>query len=266
LSANVRHSSESAEHYSPPGFVDAGRKVMGGIDLDPATSGAANETVRAKAIFTAASNGYSRPWWGRVWLNPPGGICDALGVSVVRDKERKRWTCDDPTCLDGHVHADVRSAQKRWWFKLAEEWIAGRVSQAVYVLFSLELLQVAQRDRPAHLPHPLQFPIAVPDKRIAYDRVAEGVRVSSSAPPHASAFVYLPPSSGDAIAGFARVFRRFGHVVPLLDVAGIEACRDHLARRTEPRSDSDVATGATLRASSAPQQTKQQGLFTGSTP
>jgi len=44
---------------------------MGGIDLDPASSDFAQQTVKAGAYFTAETNSLDKPWHGRVWLNPP---------------------------------------------------------------------------------------------------------------------------------------------------------------------------------------------------
>jgi hypothetical protein len=60
------------EWFTPAEYVELAREVMGGIDLDPASHAIAQEaTVRAGAFFTAADNGLERPWFGRVWLNPP---------------------------------------------------------------------------------------------------------------------------------------------------------------------------------------------------
>ena len=40
------------EWYTPAGVVEGAREVMGRIDLDPASTAKANETVQAKAIYT----------------------------------------------------------------------------------------------------------------------------------------------------------------------------------------------------------------------
>ncbi len=55
----------------PVRYIEAASRVLGEIDLDPASSVVAQKTVQAKRYFTAADDGLSKVWSGRVWLNPP---------------------------------------------------------------------------------------------------------------------------------------------------------------------------------------------------
>jgi phage N-6-adenine-methyltransferase len=59
------------EWHTPDEYLELARKVLGEIDLDPATHAAAQKRVRAKKFFTEKDDGLRQEWHGRVWLNPP---------------------------------------------------------------------------------------------------------------------------------------------------------------------------------------------------
>ena len=72
LSAEMMLSRSSpVEVWTPAPIIEAARVIMGGIDLDPASCAAANDTVRATRYLAAVDDGLSVPWAGRVWCNPP---------------------------------------------------------------------------------------------------------------------------------------------------------------------------------------------------
>lgn len=210
--AGAQHSSESVEHYTPREFVEAEWRVMGGVDFDPFSCAAANRTVGAARFLSrtaeglwvgdaldrcgAVGDGFVQEWTGRVHCNPPGGV----------------FTIGESGRTGG-------SRQCAAWFKLATEWCSGRVRSAVFVAFSLEMLQRTQMvpERGA-LPIPLDFPVCYPARRVPYD---SGGGESGTQPPHASAFVYLPDCDRGTrdwglvpgVRRFVREFSQFGRVV-----------------------------------------------------
>src|SRR5271170_2863410 len=99
---NINADSGSDEYFTPGEIVEAARRVMGEIDLDPASSVLANKRIKAKRIWTISDDGLKQQWFGRVWLNHPFG----------------------------------KSTNKPWILKLAEEYRAGRTQEAICISFA----------------------------------------------------------------------------------------------------------------------------------
>lgn len=98
----INQTSGKTEYYTPINITLSACRVMGGIDLDPASSVVANERIKAKVIYTAADDGLVKPWFGRVWLNHPFG----------------------------------RLSNPSWIKRLIDSWEAGDIEQACCITFA----------------------------------------------------------------------------------------------------------------------------------
>lgn len=98
------------EWYTPKEYIDAARKVMGSIDLDPASCPEANETVQAKTFFTAEDDGLVKEWKGNVWINPPYST-DLMRLFVEKLKKEYQFGTIEAAILVSHNNTETR------WFQ-----------------------------------------------------------------------------------------------------------------------------------------------------
>lgn len=106
---HVSFNSGEQHWYTPQVYLEAAREVMGPLDLDPASSDAAQKFVKAKRYYTIDDDGINQDWKGVVWLNPPygSGIVDRFAEKLVGS-------------LEGisHCIALVNNATETKWFQL----------------------------------------------------------------------------------------------------------------------------------------------------
>lgn len=109
VTKNVHVSNNSGvnEWYTPKEYLDLARAVMGGIDLDPASSDAAQKVVQADKYFTAENSGLDHEWEGRVWMNPP--------YSSALVKEFSRKICHSAKVTEAMIL--VNNATETDWFQ-----------------------------------------------------------------------------------------------------------------------------------------------------
>lgn len=172
------------------------REVLGGIDLDPCTSALVNEQiVMAKTFHTLADNGFVKEWRGTVWLNPPGGYCDAYGIPCPRDLAGRQIRT-----------AGSVSSPRTWFERLVKHHQAGLVTAFGYEAFSIEQLATLQKIQEPYRKI-TDFAVCILRDRVRHLRLnPDGELVRGNAPTHASAIVYGGPN----VRKFKRLFSKLG--------------------------------------------------------
>lgn len=120
--ATMLQTSGDVEYYTPPAIVEAARKTMYCIDLDPASSAKANEVVQASEYFTVDEDGLSQRWSGTVWLNHPFGRAE-VACSAICEKEHEH-------------HYFPYHGNRAWMNKLFWEWDGGNLCAACTITYA----------------------------------------------------------------------------------------------------------------------------------
>lgn len=102
----AQHLSQSVEWYTPEKYIEAARRVLGVIELDPASCELANHVVRARNFFD--DDGLELSWYGSVWLNPP--YPPKKWVKKLIDEFENREMVDEAILL-------TNNATEAQWFK-----------------------------------------------------------------------------------------------------------------------------------------------------
>ena len=162
------YASRSQEWHTPEEYAEAVREVLGDIDLDPASSETANEVIRAERFYCAEDDGLTRPWGGRVFLNPPYG----------RDQ-----------------HGD--SSQAKWSEKLVTEYREGNVEAAILLVNQATYCQWFE--------DLWSFPICFPRRRLKFR--GPGRKDNNQPAKIGSVCVYLGPDADRFVQVFKKFGR-----------------------------------------------------------
>lgn len=118
----INQTSGEVEYYTPVEIIEAARRVLGTIHLDPASSENANRIVKAERFLTVRDDGLWREWFGKVWMNHPFG--------------RAEKACE-ASCRKDHIHHGFDYyGNAEWINKLTREYCDGRVIEACCITYA----------------------------------------------------------------------------------------------------------------------------------
>lgn len=164
------------ECYTPAPVIEAARKLLGTIALDPASCAEANETVKAIKIFTKEDDGLHRAWEAStVWCNPPysgkGNPCKTA----------------------------------EWWAHMLDQWDSGHFREGLF------LMNASPSARWVHEMGVYDFPVLFTDGRLAFEGPGGGGQ-----PRYDNMIVYITPAwHSERLAAwrFQRAFKDIGRVL-----------------------------------------------------
>jgi len=102
-------SDNSDDWQTPCRYLECARQVLGGIDVDPTSSAAAQQQVQAATYYTQEDDGLTKPWSGTVWCNPPYArrIVEAFVQKLLEEVRTGRTTA---AILLTNAYSDTA-----WW-------------------------------------------------------------------------------------------------------------------------------------------------------
>ncbi|MBU6185030.1 MAG: hypothetical protein KGQ16_01095 [Cyanobacteria bacterium REEB444] len=123
---------EDYEWISSRDMIDSAHLVMGGVDLDPASSTKANEYVNAKKYYTPLEDGLNeQEWFGNVYLFPPKH-------SYFWHSKSQRWK------MTRGLSPTLTSSYSIWWRTLKRKWLSGEVEQGIYFANAPDMFMYCQ--------------------------------------------------------------------------------------------------------------------------
>ena len=123
---------ENYEWISNRDMIDSAHLLMGGIDLDPASSAKANEYVNAKHFFTPKDDGLNeQEWFGNVYVFPPKH-------SYFWHHMSQRWK------MTRGLSPTLTSSYSIWWRIMKHKWLKGEIEQGIYFANAPDMFMYCQ--------------------------------------------------------------------------------------------------------------------------
>jgi DNA N-6-adenine-methyltransferase (Dam) len=171
------------ERYTPLPLIESAERVLGSIELDPASCEAANSNVGAERYYTIADDSLSKLWQAKtVFLNPPGSVVNG------------------------------RSQTAAFWDKLYRSFLCKSVSEAIFIGFNSQIISKC----PTMFNFPICFthreatsPLVNGQGRFCY--LDKNMNVLGQ-PTQSSIFVYLSWNL-DKVDLFRDEFTQYGRVI-----------------------------------------------------
>lgn len=119
----INSTSGEVEYYTPRKIIDRVREFLGGIELDPASSKAANNNVMAIRYFTVEDDAPLKMWnASTLWMNHPFG--------------RAEDPCGEE-CAKNHVHHPFQLHGNRAWVdKFCKEFAFGNFREGICITYA----------------------------------------------------------------------------------------------------------------------------------
>jgi len=184
---------EDLELITNKDLVAAAHELMGGIDLDPASSKVANEYVQADNFYTPQDDGINRQqWFGKVYVFPPSG-------TYFWDRKYERWK------MTRTSSSTLKSSHALWFQFLYNAWLSGEIEQGLYFSNCPDMIRYDQRI--------FDFPMCIlRTAPVLIKNTSEGIGNHKTC---TSFLVYLQPMdrSAEATERFVEIYSPKGRVL-----------------------------------------------------